>query len=96
MQAVWYSGPPEAMELLKTAALRCGVVLRAHARPTANEAEELVSALADLFLEVGYEGDYVPTPEGLMIESLIDGLSEYCGSPHATPKSVGLVVSGPG
>lgn len=75
---VWYSGPPESLELLKESAIRRGIPLRSDTPPSADEADELVSSLGDLFLEAGYDENYDPTPLGLVIESLIDGLSQYC------------------
>lgn len=74
---VWYTGGEKGRDFLKKAAERSKITLRRGSPPSPGEAEELASSLLDLFIKFGHDGDYNPTPDGLVIESLIDSLSRY-------------------
>ncbi|MER8186932.1 hypothetical protein [Kitasatospora sp. NPDC094015] len=72
----WYRGSGRGRELLARAA-RGRVALSPTSPPTAGEAYALSSALLDLFVASGLDGDDRPTADGILIESLVDGLARY-------------------
>ncbi|WP_354644277.1 hypothetical protein [Kitasatospora camelliae] len=69
----WFTGPDEALAVLRRAAERRGVTLDPAVPPGAEEAGELTEALSDILLsEGGLDGELEMTPFGTMIEDLLD------------------------
>ncbi|MFB7666014.1 hypothetical protein ACFC1R_19010 [Kitasatospora sp. NPDC056138] len=75
----WLPRSEQARAILQKAAAAEGITLDPGRHPTADEAESLREALFDLLFRTGLEGDR-PTPQGYLMETLIDGLDQYTDS----------------